>query len=229
MAAATLLLIAAWPDRAEAQRHGQRGWAPYPYGYYPYGALDQLSSTLHLEVEPREAKVFVDGYSAGIVDDFDGLFQRLRVEPGGHEITFYLEGYRTIRQTVYLSPGDGRALRFRMDRLPDGETAEPPPDPQPQTAGPPQGGPPYEPERRPRAPEPAQAFGTLSLRVQPADAEILVDGEPWKAPEGQDRVGIRLAAGEHRIEVSKAGFARYTETVLIQRGRTLALNVSLTR
>ena len=31
---------------------------------------------------PSEARVYVDGYYAGTVDDFDGLFQRLNVSPG---------------------------------------------------------------------------------------------------------------------------------------------------
>jgi hypothetical protein len=41
---------------------------------------------LQLKVEPRDAKVYVDGYYAGIVDDFDGHFQHLRLTPGAHHI-----------------------------------------------------------------------------------------------------------------------------------------------
>ena len=35
---------------------------------------------------PRDAAVYVDGYYAGIVDDFDGVFQRLTLEVGPHRI-----------------------------------------------------------------------------------------------------------------------------------------------
>ena len=88
-------------------------WAPYgfgpygPYGWYgpygpyaPYGwyGYDEFTSTIRLEVAPREAEVFVDGYKTGTVDDFDGTFQRLRLRPGGHEVTIYLPGYRTISE-----------------------------------------------------------------------------------------------------------------------------------
>ncbi len=66
-------------------------WAdgPYPYGY----RFDELTAAVRLEVKPREAEVYVDGYRAGVVDDFDGIFQRLRLRPGEHDLTIYLAGY----------------------------------------------------------------------------------------------------------------------------------------
>jgi hypothetical protein len=45
-----------------------------------------------LQVIPRETEVFVDGYFAGRVDDFDGRFQRLHIQPGEHELTLCLDG-----------------------------------------------------------------------------------------------------------------------------------------
>ena len=72
---------------------------PYPYHYY---RMDPGAS-LRLEVKPQEAEVYVDGYYAGIVDDFDGVFQRLPVTPGEHEIELYLDGYRSVRQKVMAS------------------------------------------------------------------------------------------------------------------------------
>jgi hypothetical protein len=69
--------------------------SPYRYGAYPryaYGQFYSRDSALRLQVSPRETEVFVDGYYAGTVDDFDGVFQRLRLEPGAHELTLYLPG-----------------------------------------------------------------------------------------------------------------------------------------
>lgn len=43
-------------------------------------------SSLRLQVSPKETEVFVDGYYAGTVDDFDGMFQRLHLERGEHEV-----------------------------------------------------------------------------------------------------------------------------------------------
>jgi PEGA domain-containing protein len=218
--------------------YGPYGWygayGPYgPYGYgYGYGRYDGFSSDLRVEVSPREAEVFVDGYSAGVVDDFDGVLQRLRVAPGAHEITIYLAGYRTIRVNRYFRPGGNDKIRAAMEPLAPGETAEAPP--QPSAAPVDRQGPParrYEPERpAERAPEPAPArFGTLALRVLPGDAELLVDGEKWATPAGQDRTLIKLPEGRHRIEIQKDGYAKYVEEILIRRDQTLTLNVSLVR
>ena len=68
------------------------GGYPYPpYGYYRW----EPEASVRIEVTPRDAEVYVDGYYAGNVDDFDGSFQRLRVEPGEHEIAIFREGFRT--------------------------------------------------------------------------------------------------------------------------------------
>lgn len=64
-------------------------WPPYAHGYY--GAY---ASEVRIMATPREAEVYVDGYLVGTVDDFDGWSQRLRLQPGEHEIELFLDGYR---------------------------------------------------------------------------------------------------------------------------------------
>lgn len=250
---AALFLVSAVPSLAEAQRRHRRPvvvtpyhhhwlydpwWGPWggPYRYPPYiYAIRDTTSSLRLEVTPRQAQVFVDGYYAGIVDEFDGVFQRLRIEPGGHVITLYLEGYRTVEQDLYLRPGADQRLRLTLEPLAPGEQAQPPTPPQavdePGVSVPPVRGVPRDPygpgaiEREaPRAPT---RFGTLSLRVQPADAEIFIDGERWSGPTDRGFITIQLTEGRHRLEVRKTGLATYTEDVLIRRDRTLTLNVAL--
>ena len=56
------------------------GWDPGYYGYYGYGAprysaygYDDDLGSVKLKVKPRDAEVYVDGYFAGHVDDFDGI------------------------------------------------------------------------------------------------------------------------------------------------------------
>ena len=78
-------------------------------------------------ITPREAMVYVDGYLAGTVDEFDGTFQRLHVAPGEHELVIYLQGYRTIRQHLYLGPNATRKITETMEKLAAGEEAERPP------------------------------------------------------------------------------------------------------
>ena len=220
---------------------------PYPYGPYPpygYSAVDP-GSAIRIEATPKEAAVYVDGYYAGIVDDFDGMFQRLRVAPGEHEITLYREGYRTARQKIYLTPDSTFKIRYNMDRLAAAETSEPPPAtappamPPPPVAQAPQGPPPPAPRgpmrrrRPPNAPPPGNAptaessYGTLAIRVQPASANVLVDGERWQGPNGQDRLLVEVSEGPHRVEIQKDGYETFSSDVQVRRGETTPLNVSL--
>jgi hypothetical protein len=230
-------------------------WGVYgPYGYPPYRYNVDPGAAVKLEVKPKQAEVYVDGYYAGIVDDFDGAFQRLRIRPGEHDIELYLDGYRTVHQKVYLQPDNTFKLKYSMEKLGAGEQPEPrpqPPQPPPQ-AGPP--GPGYQPppeypqppqqrgpgRRAPQAPPPppppgpgsaragsASAFGTISVRVQPGDADVLVDGEKWRASEGQERLVIDLPEGRHTIEIQKSGYRTYVTDIDVRRGETTPVNVSL--
>jgi len=204
-------------------------WYPYPWYPFqtpvfpPYGpyAFNQGSS-VRLQVTPREAEVYVDGYLAGTVDDFDGFFQRLQVAPGDHEIVLYLDRYRSVRQNLHLTPGGTFKIRYDMAPLAAGEPSEPRPIP---ATPPPQSLPPAAPATR--TPAPAQRFGMLSLRVQPSDAEVLVDGEPWRGPEGPDRLMIQVSEGTHRLEVRKDGYQTFSTDVQVRVGETATLNVSL--
>ncbi|MQA30218.1 MAG: PEGA domain-containing protein [Luteitalea sp.] len=101
---------------------------PYPPIQYPY-RYATLESDLRIVVKPKDAAVYVDGYFAGKVEEFDGAFQRLHVEPGQHEITIYLEGYRSMKQRLYLSPRGSRKIEGALERLAPGEAVEPPPAP----------------------------------------------------------------------------------------------------
>src|SRR5690348_18075962 len=49
------------------------------YGYSPgyYRSRYRDGGSVRIQVEPSKTRVYVDGYYAGIVDDFDGIFQRL--------------------------------------------------------------------------------------------------------------------------------------------------------
>jgi hypothetical protein len=206
-------------------------WYPYPYpGFgFPPGIYPTDSAvSLRLQVTPREASVYVDGFAAGVVDDYDGVFQRLRLVPGPHELVIYHPGYRTLRQHIYYNPGSTHTVRHTLDQLQPGEVQEPQPVPR---ALPPRPGMPAPTNVLPGA-DAGQApagvrLGTLALRVQPADATVLVDGEPWRGPETQDRLVIQLAEGPHRIRVEKPGFQAFAVDIDVRAGETTSFNVSL--
>jgi hypothetical protein len=125
-----------------ANVHAQWG----PYGWYPPFAFGygRPYSSLRLQISPRDTEVFVDGYYAGIVDDFDGFMQRLRLEPGQHAIQLYLTGHRTAEQQIYLQPGGTFRIRHVMEPLAPGEAApaRPTPAPRPPQQPTPSGAPP---------------------------------------------------------------------------------------
>jgi hypothetical protein len=81
------------------------------------------------EVKPKQAEVYVDGYYAGVADDFDGVFQRLHTSPGGHALTLHLEGYRTVTRSIYVRPDSTVKLKDTMEKLAPGEVSEPVPQP----------------------------------------------------------------------------------------------------
>lgn len=96
-------------------RHGYA----YPRYYYDYDSYPTHAS-IRVLVEPREAEVYVDGYYAGVADDFDGIFQRLYLAPGRHEITLRLDGYRTWSAEVFATPGCTLKLHHDMFAGPSG-------------------------------------------------------------------------------------------------------------
>jgi len=106
-------------------------WGPwYPYGYaYPSGAYPYSDTNIKTQVTPKAAEVYVDGFYAGQADDFDGVFKRLHVAPGGHAITLHLNGFRTTTQEVYVRPDSTFKLNATMEPLAPGETSAPVPEP----------------------------------------------------------------------------------------------------
>ncbi len=221
----------------------------YPYPAYRYAPPD---ASVKFDVKPKDTMVYVDGYYAGIVDDFDGAFQRLRTTPGPHQLTLYLEGYRTYSEQVYLAADNTFKLRHRMEKLAGGQASERPPAPQPPQyqpgqpgpgqPGPVTGGPfgrrgrgfpPAPPENGPGAGAPPASGttesgrGTLSLTLQPNDAEVLVDGSPWRGSASGDRLTIDLSAGRHNLQIRKPGFVGYLTDVQIRPGETTNLDVRL--
>lgn len=242
---------------------GGYGWPyqypyPYPYPYRGYGY--DGSADLRIQATPRETEVYVDGARAGIVDDYDGIFQRLHLVPGDHEITLYLAGYRTWSERRYFGPRSDQRILHTMLQLAPGQPDEPRPTPQappmerteprplPGTAP----GQPAEPRNppvpnrppmprpapEPRAPEQpmpdrpmndSRTSGTLSVGIQPGDAEVLLDGKKQSLPAGQTRLIIQLPEGVHRLVIQKTGFQTYETDLQIRRGRTLAFDVSLVK
>jgi hypothetical protein len=80
-----------------------------------------------------------------------------------------------------------------------------------------------------RAGGPSDGFGSLSLRVQPADAEVLIDGEPWRGSLDNGALVLQLGAGTHHVEIRKDGYRSYLTDIPFANGQTRTLNVALTK
>ena len=172
----------------------------------------------------------MDGYYAGMVDDFDGLFQRLNVSPGRHEIMLKLEGYKTHRMKVYVAPESTLKLHYDMEKgraRPFEDLAE---------------------ERRRRRSSAASASRTdrwtraraarrrsdehgrrgrpaLELTVRPDDASVYVDGAFRGS--AREASALQLPPGRHRIEVVRPGYRTDEREVEITPGETTELTVEL--
>lgn len=176
-----------------------RWWGP-PVAFYgvPYGVG---ISEARLLVTPRETEVYVDGALAGVADQFDGIFQSLRLKPGTHEITLYLEGYRRFSRNVYVAPGSTLKLRHAMAPLATGDSADPRPIPPP---------------RPPRSRDDDQE-GSDQLQAPPPPHRVPREPREPRAP--------REPRGE--VEVSRAGHTPLATEVTVRPGEVSTVNVSL--
>jgi hypothetical protein len=190
------------------------GWG-FPSFYAPmfYPRAFVAESSARIQVTPRHTEVYVDGYLAGVVDDFDGFAQRLRVSPGEHVIELYLDGYKTIAQTILFAPGQSYRIRHAMEPLGPGDADPARPAPRP-------GAPP--------ATRGSSTGATIAIRVQPGDASIVIDGERWQGS-GGDRLDVQVTPGDHRIDVQRDGYLPFTTTIRVGPGETSPVNVSLTK
>ena len=97
----------------------------YPYGYYgtpyayegypPYGGnyavapgavRAQAYGGVRITDAPKDAPVYADGYYVGTVNDFDGAFQHLNLEPGTHHIEVREQGQQPLAIDVNVRPGE---------------------------------------------------------------------------------------------------------------------------
>ena len=109
--------------------YGYGGYGPYGYGYggygpYGYGGYREASTgEVRIEVSPKAARdeieVYVNEARAGVVDDFDGFAQRLRLEEGEYEIELRLPGYKPLRASIFVTRGNTYNLRGQLEALAD--------------------------------------------------------------------------------------------------------------
>lgn len=95
---------------------GYPGYAGGGYGYGGYADRYRPYGGVRIQLPRRQAEVWASGYFVGHVDDFDGAFQQLNLEPGAHRIEIREAGYETIAFDVKVEPG--RTIHYRSDMKP---------------------------------------------------------------------------------------------------------------
>ena len=89
---------------------GYQGTGSTSYGGGPQGSL-------RLKIKPREGQVYVDGFFVGAVDDFDGTFQKLNIDAGGHRIEIKAPGHETISFEVLITPNETVTYKGELPRV----------------------------------------------------------------------------------------------------------------
>lgn len=186
------------------------GWGPYGGAYWawePYGAPGwgrdvevAGDAWIETDVRPKRATVRLDGEEVGVAKDWNGVWDRLPVDPGDHELEFVLDGYMTLQ--VRLDARAGRV--YHVDReLRRGQGL----DPRSTTQAPRR-----EARRSPRGDGPRErergALGYVRFSIEPEDAAVYLDGSfLGRASELRRMHGTTaLAAGEHEVEVVRPGY-----------------------
>jgi hypothetical protein len=83
----------------------------YGYPAYGYPAYVQSYGGVRISVPQRDAEVFVDGYYAGVVDQYDGTFQQVNLVPGTHRIEVRAPGFDSAVFDVNVQPGQTISYR----------------------------------------------------------------------------------------------------------------------
>jgi len=101
------------------------GYGGYGAGGYGYGGSGgyavsreyRESGSLRLKIDPKQAQVYVDGYYVGVVDSFDGTFQKLGLDGGEHKIELKADGFQPLQFDVLITPGETVTYKGGMQRI----------------------------------------------------------------------------------------------------------------
>jgi hypothetical protein len=98
---------------------------PGDYGYVSGGGSGGYSvseshrdnGSLRLKINPRDAQIYIDGFYVGVVDSYDGAFQKLGLEGGSHKVELKADGYEPLQFDVLVTPGETATYKGEMKRI----------------------------------------------------------------------------------------------------------------
>ena len=75
------------------------------------------NGSLRLKINPRNAQIYIDGFYVGVVDSYDGAFQKLGLEGGSHKVELKADGYEPLQFEVLVTPGETATYKGEMKRI----------------------------------------------------------------------------------------------------------------
>lgn len=87
----------------------------FDFGYYGRGYTNDFGE-VRFRVSPRNAEIYIDGAYAGIVDDFDGTFQGLKLEAGTYHVEIVAPDFEPLEVDLRVTPG--QRLTYRGELAP---------------------------------------------------------------------------------------------------------------
>lgn len=202
-------------------------WYDWPYGYSPYGypwpapypfpMSDVLAGSVRVDVSPKNADVYVDGFYAGIVSDFNGIFHHLTMTAGPHVIEMRKTGLEPLAVEIYVQPNHTITYRAAMQSVQAGSAAD-------------------ETESGLDTPAavgttPAAVPGDLYFDVTPKDARVYIDGYYVGTVGDWDgrRQRLTLASGAHHVELQAADYEPVQFDITIESRQTTTYRTAMTR
>jgi hypothetical protein len=118
-----------------------------------------------------------------------------------------MEGYETFSQEFYINPGQMINIDMKMIK---GTGVK---------------------REAPKAEEPANDHGVISLKLEPVGSEVFVDGVLIGTGEDLKKKGgeLELSIGRHRLEFKKAGYKTQAIEIEIKDGKAFHLGIRLER
>lgn len=124
----SLYRYGAWYDPYDPWCYGVGYWLCDPWGGAATSAYGSGSSrdreteevpsgSLRLRVSPSNAKVYVDGALVGVVEDFSGLSDHLKLTVAQHVIEIKADGYETFVPDVEVEPGRTVTVRGSLKKI----------------------------------------------------------------------------------------------------------------
>jgi hypothetical protein len=193
---------------------------PYPPPSYPsrsgnYGRNTQASGWIHVDVNPADAEVFLNGLPMGR----EGNAYEEGVLVGRYKVEVKKEGYLDHTQFVDVYPAAMERIKINLRKV---TAKKVPPPPESYEGGPlPKKVPPSA-----DAPGQNQNWGWIHVETNPGGARVFLDGN-LMGPGENSGFEDRVLPGRHKVEVKKEGYLDHAEFIEVQASVKERLRITL--